>query len=114
MDAMDDAQKYHGYIAGINAAFAGNFIHSCLHMVHRSRNTGVVYENLLHTSTARAIYYSALTTLMGFGSLVFSTHQGTAGMGLLLTIGLFLTLVCVLIILPVLLQSTGKKKESVA
>jgi hopanoid biosynthesis associated RND transporter like protein HpnN len=89
-------------------------IDSSLHMVHRSRNTGVVYENLLHTSTARAIFYSALTTLVGFGSLVFSTHQGTASMGLLLTVGLFLTLICVLIILPVLLHSTSKNKESIA
>jgi len=89
-------------------------IDSSLHMVHRSRSTGVVYENLLHTSTARAIFYSALTTLVGFGSLVFSTHQGTASMGLLLTVGLFLTLVCVLIILPVLLHSTSKNKESAA
>ncbi|WP_292994729.1 MMPL family transporter [Nitrosomonas sp.] len=89
-------------------------IDSSLHMVHRSRSTGVVYENLLHTSTARAIFYSALTTLVGFGSLVFSTHQGTASMGLLLTVGLFLTLVCVLIILPVLLHSTSKNKEIVA
>ncbi|AEJ00399.1 hopanoid biosynthesis associated RND transporter like protein HpnN [Nitrosomonas sp. Is79A3] len=88
-------------------------IDSSLHMVHRSRSTGAVYENLLHTSTARAIFYSALTTLVGFGSLVFSTHQGTASMGLLLTVGLFLTLVCVLIILPVLLHSAGEKKESI-
>ena len=87
-------------------------IDSSLHMVHRSRNTGVVYESLLHTSTARAIFYSALTTLVGFGSLVFSSHQGTASMGLLLTVGLLLTLVCVLIILPVFLQSTSKKKKS--
>ncbi len=89
-------------------------IDSSLHMVHRSRATGVVYENLLHTSTARAIFYSALTTLAGFGSLVFSTHRGTASMGLLLTVGLLLTLICVLIILPVLLQSASKKKESTA
>ncbi|MDH5479757.1 MAG: MMPL family transporter [Nitrosomonas sp.] len=80
-----------------------------VHMVHRSRNTGVVYENLLHTSTARAIFYSTLTTLMGFGSLAFSPHQGTASMGFLLAIGVLLTLVCVLIILPVLLQSSDKK-----
>jgi uncharacterized protein len=80
-----------------------------VHMVHRSRNTGVVYENLLHTSTARAIFYSALTTLVGFGSLAFSPHQGTASMGLLLAVGVLLTLICVLIILPVLLQSSGKK-----
>lgn len=80
-----------------------------VHMVHRSRNTGVVYENLLQTSTARAIFYSALTTLVGFGSLAFSPHEGTASMGLLLAVGVFLTLVCVLIILPVLLQSSSKK-----
>lgn len=89
-------------------------IDSSLHMVHRSRNSGETHDNLLHTSTARAIYYSALTTLAGFGSLMFSTHQGTASMGLLLTIGLFLTLVCVLIILPVLLQSFGKQREIIA
>lgn len=87
-------------------------IDSSLHMVYRSRNSGETHDNLLHTSTARAIFYSALTTLAGFGSLMFSTHQGTASMGLLLTIGLFLTLICVLIILPVLLQSFGKVKQS--
>lgn len=88
-------------------------IDSSIHMVHRSRSTGTVYESLLHTSTARAVFYSALTTLVGFGSLVFSMHQGTSSMGLLLTIGLLLTLVCVLIILPVLLHSSAKRKESV-
>lgn len=86
-------------------------IDSSLHMVHRSRS-GIVYESLLHTSTARAIFYSALTTLVGFGSLVFSTHQGTSSMGLLLTIGLLITIVCVLIILPVLLQSANKQQEN--
>lgn len=86
-------------------------IDSSLHMVYRSRNTGADYENLLHTSTARAVFYSALTTLGGFGSLIFSIHQGTSSMGQLLTIGLLLTLVCVLIILPVLLQSASDKKR---
>lgn len=86
-------------------------IDSSLHMVYRSRSAGADYENLLHTSTARAIFYSALTTLVGFGSLIFSIHQGTSSMGQLLTIGLLLILVCVLIILPVLLQSASGKKE---
>ncbi|MBY0474143.1 MAG: MMPL family transporter [Nitrosomonas sp.] len=89
-------------------------IDSSLHMVYRSRNTGADYENLLHTSTARAIFFSALTTLAGFGSLIFSIHQGTSSMGQLLTIGLLLTLVCVLIILPILLQSASDKKEITA
>ncbi|PSJ18572.1 MMPL family transporter [Nitrosomonas supralitoralis] len=89
-------------------------IDSSLHMVYRSRNTGAGYENLLHTSTARAIFYSALTTLAGFGSLIFSIHQGTSSMGQLLTIGLLLTLVCVLVILPILLESESDKKEIAA
>lgn len=85
-----------------------------VHMVHRSCNTGENYENLLHTSTARAIFYSALTTMTGFGSMIFSQHQGTASMGLLLLIGVILTLACVLILLPVLLQSSESRKVPVA
>ena len=84
-----------------------------VHMVHRGRSTGEAYENLLHTSTARAIFYSALTTMAGFGSLIFSQHQGTASMGLLLLAGVILTLVCVLIILPALLHSLENNKTSV-
>ena len=81
-----------------------------VHMVHRSRNGGEAYENLLYTSTARAIFYSALTTMAGFGSLIFSQHQGTASMGLLLLAGVVLTLVCVLIILPVLLHTVENRR----
>lgn len=83
-----------------------------VHMVHRHGYTGEDYENLLHTSTTRAIFYSALTTMAGFGSLIFSQHQGTASMGLLLLAGVILTLVCVLIILPALLHSTEHHKAS--
>ena len=88
-------------------------IDSGLHMVQRSRGQvdGARHEDLMHSSTTRAIFYSALTTLVGFGSLAFSTHQGTASMGVLLTIGLALTLICVLVILPVLL-ATFKQGES--
>jgi len=83
-----------------------------VHLVHRSRSSGEAYENLLHSSTARAIFYSALTTMAGFGSLIFSQHQGTASMGLLLLAGVVLTLVCVLIILPVLLHAVDKKRSN--
>lgn len=88
---------------------------SGLHMVHRSRSDGTTHEELMHTSTTRAIFYSALTTLVGFGSLAFSSHQGTASMGVLLTIGLALTLICILIILPVLLATVnqGRTHEKV-
>jgi hopanoid biosynthesis associated RND transporter like protein HpnN len=83
-------------------------IDSSLHMVHRSLNNEVVSEVLIHTSTARAIFYSALTALVDFASLMLSSHQGTASMGILLTVALAFTLICTLVILPVLLKTPAQ------
>ena len=83
-------------------------IDSSLHMVHRSLNNEMVSEVLVHTSTARAIFYSALTALVDFASLMFSSHQGTASMGIMLTVGLTFTLVCTLAVLPVLLRAPAQ------
>ncbi len=59
--------------------------------------------NLLQSGTARAVLFSALTTMAAFGSLALSPDPGTAEMGLLLSISLFCTLFCALIVLPALL-----------
>lgn len=82
----------------------GYGIDSSLHMVHRSLNSKLASEILIHSSTARAIFYSALTTSVSFASLMLSSHQGTASMGILLTVGLTFTLICTLVILPALLH----------
>lgn len=87
-------------------------IDSSLHMVYRSLNNELVSEILIHTSTARAIFYSALTALVDFASLMFSSHQGTAGMGIMLTVGLAFTLICTLIILPALLRTPTPSTNS--
>ena len=62
-------------------------------------------SDLLQSSTARAILFSALTTGTAFGSLALSNHPGTSEMGKLLTIALIYTLFCTFIILPALLGS---------
>jgi predicted RND superfamily exporter protein len=59
--------------------------------------------SLLSSSLARAVFFSALTTATGFGSLWVSRHPGTAGMGKLLMISLFWTLVSALIFQPALM-----------
>ena len=56
----------------------------------------------LQSSTARAVLFSALTTVTAFGSLALSSHPGTAEMGRLLTIALGYVLLCTLIVLPAL------------
>jgi hypothetical protein len=87
-------------------------IDSSLHMVHRSLNNELVSEILIHTSTARAIFYSALTALVDFASLMFSSHRGTASMGIMLTVGLAFTLICTLVILPALLRAPNQRAKA--
>ena len=80
-----------------------------IHVVHRIRSNKQTYAELLESSTARGIYYSAITTIVSFLSLSFSAHPGTASMGLILTVGVLLTLVGTLIILPAILAPSHKK-----
>ncbi len=67
-------------------------------------------EHPLQSSTARAVIYSALTTMVAFGSLGVSSHPGTADMGKLLTIALTLTLLSTLLFLPALLGPPPVKR----
>ena len=48
--------------------------------------------HLLQTSLTRAVIFSAMTTAVAFGSLMFSSHPGTASMGRLLALSLGTTL----------------------
>jgi hopanoid biosynthesis associated RND transporter like protein HpnN len=59
--------------------------------------------DLLQSSLARGVFFSALTTGAAFGSLIFSSHPGTASMGKILMISLIWTLVAALIFEPALL-----------
>ncbi len=82
-----------------------------IHIVHRARIMPFSNDQILHSSTARAVVYSALTTIGSFGSLILSTHRGIRSMGELLTIGIVFTLICTLIVLPALLRAREKIKR---
>jgi hopanoid biosynthesis associated RND transporter like protein HpnN len=69
-----------------------------IHVVHRMRSENV--ERLFDTSTMRAVLASGLTTVASFGNLAFSSHVGTASMGILLAIGLVVSMAATLIALP--------------
>ena len=84
----------------------GMGVDSSIHIMHRL-NLGIKEgENLLQTSTARGVFFSSLTTMCSFSSLAFTSHVGTASMGLLLALGIFFTLICTLIILPAFSSKT--------
>jgi hopanoid biosynthesis associated RND transporter like protein HpnN len=81
----------------------GMGVDSGIHLVHRASSEHPSAEALLGTTTARAVFYSALTTIVSFGSLSFSSHIGMASLGQLLVIGLLLTVFCTLVVIPALL-----------
>ena len=70
--------------------------------------------DLLQSSLARAVLFSALATGSAFGSLWLSHHPGTASMGKILMISLAWTLVCALIFEPALLGPPGKREPGKA
>src|SRR5204862_6313666 len=59
---------------------------------------------LLGSSTGRGIMVAALTTILGFGTLMLSHHRGLASLGLCLTLGVTCCMLTSLIFLPALLR----------
>ncbi len=68
--------------------------------------------DLLQSSLARAVLFSALATGTAFGSLWLSHHPGTASMGKILMISLAWTLVCALIFEPALLGPPQRSRRA--
>jgi hopanoid biosynthesis associated RND transporter like protein HpnN len=94
-------------------------VDSGIHLVHRHRVTIATVghaeapeRELLATSTAQAVFFSALTTMASFGSLAFSSHKGFASLGQLLLVGVTFTLFANLIVLPALLARWGGAAEA--
>ena len=73
-----------------------------VHVVHDFRRQRGKYR--VSASTATAIVVTTLTTMIGFGSLMLSSHQGLQSLGRVLTIGVMCCLLSSLVLLPALLR----------
>jgi hopanoid biosynthesis associated RND transporter like protein HpnN len=80
-----------------------------IHMVEKLHHSLSEEQNIYQSSTARAMFYGALTTASSFVGLAFSPHQGIASMGLIITMGIFWIIVCTFIILPALSKLVLRK-----
>jgi predicted RND superfamily exporter protein len=65
----------------------------------------------LPQSTGRAVAFSSLSTIVGFGSLMISHHWGIFSIGLLLTVGVSAVLLASLTVLPSLLRLLSWRGE---
>jgi hypothetical protein len=85
-----------------------------IHMVEKLRHSAIEEKNMYQSSTARAMFYGALTTSSSFAGLAFSSHQGIASMGLVITVGIFWIMFSTFIILPVLSKLVLKETDVAA
>lgn len=88
-------------------------VDSAIHLTTRARRGGEAGSDaMLGNSTPRAVLLSALTTIGSFASLAISAHQGTASMGVLLTVSIALTLIVTLLSLPALVEWLARKRPA--
>jgi len=82
-------------------------IDNAIHIIHRY----LLEKNipLALRTTGKAILLTALTMMIGFGSLGFSPHRGLAGMGYVLVIGVAACFLTAVFVLPLILA--GKKER---
>lgn len=88
-------------------------VDSGIHLVHRARHDAARStggDSLVESATAGAVFYSAMTTTLSFGTLALSGHEGMHTLGVMLTIGMFWTVVANLVVLPALLVVAGVSK----
>jgi hypothetical protein len=75
-------------------------VDSGIHITERFYEEKDSKTSIYMTSSMRGVIVSTLTTVFSIGNLAFSSHQGTASMGLLLSLGLISMMIATMIILP--------------
>ncbi|WP_415879629.1 MMPL family transporter [Methylomonas sp. TEB] len=85
-----------------------------IHMVEKLHHSLSEDQNIYQSSTARGMFYGALTTISSFVGLAFSPHQGISSMGLVITIGIFWIMTCTFVVLPAISKLVLKKTEHLA
>ncbi|MCK5809023.1 MMPL family transporter, partial [bacterium] len=89
----------------------GTGIDSSIHIFHRflafDKHKSKIPYILNHTGGA--VLFSSITTLVGFASLMISSHQGMVSIGVVASIGIILATAVNLLVFPLLMRSESQK-----
>jgi hypothetical protein len=75
-----------------------------VHVLHDYRHWRGRTAYQLGSATGRGVLIAALTTILGFGTMIIARHRGMASLGLALTLGVTFCMVGALVWLPALLH----------
>ena len=87
-------------ILGIGVAYG-------VYVMDRYREEGGV--RIFASSTGKAVVLSALTTLFGFGSMLFGQYRGLVSLGMVMSLGVIFNLISALVVLPQILALQDKR-----
>jgi hypothetical protein len=79
-------------------------VDSGVHMVHRYRQSPDEDPPGLAEGTGKGITLTSLTSMIGFGSLMVARHRGIVSLGFVLALGMALTLLICLVVMPAMLR----------
>jgi len=83
-----------------------------VHIVHRLRQEGAENLSVIFSSTGKAILLTSLTTMLAFGSLVFSIWRGFAHLGGALFLGVGACFLTTVIILSGIIGGMQRRRNS--
>ena len=82
-----------------------------VHIVHRWRREGRGSVQTVFSSTGKAILLTSLTTMLAFGSMVFSIWRGYGSLGIALVIGVGACFLTSVLILPGIIGWVERKRS---
>ena len=82
-----------------------------VHIVHRWRLEPSGRPRGLSGGTGRGITLTMLTTMIGFGCLIIARHRGIRSLGIVMVIGLGVTLLACYFILPAILKLRASRQD---
>jgi predicted RND superfamily exporter protein len=85
-----------------------------VHILHdyllRRREQGVTISYAI----SRGVLVKALTTMIGFGTLMIASERGLVGLGLILTLGVGCSMLTALVLLPAVLHLRARRRMQAA
>lgn len=79
-----------------------------VHVLHDYRSRGRGRSYTLAATTGQGIAVAALTTVLGFGTLMVASHRGLVSLGLVLALGVTACMAAALVLLPAVLRLASR------
>jgi hopanoid biosynthesis associated RND transporter like protein HpnN len=83
-----------------------------VHVLHDYLIRRVEGHSTISHAIGRGVLVKALTSMIGFGTLMMSSERGLAGLGLILTLGVGCSMLSALVFLPAVLHFVARRRKA--